>query len=1216
MRKTNWLERAAALALAVSLCCAMGAAAVAQAVGKPLTSVRVPCGINELLRVDASGQPTGYLVDYLNALAQINDWQYEYVETDWNGAIEMLQNGELDLLFPTNYTAEREKTMDFSTMVGGYTAPGLFARADSHYDYEDYDSFNGARIAVTRGSSNEHALIELAQSKGFTYEPYYINSNAEKIQALSRGEVDMIILTADNDLANTVLVAVMESAPFYFAVKKGDAELLAQLNQGMQQMIKEKPELVTNMIRQCLMGAHGSMLAFTQEERDFVESGREVVIGFYEETKPLAYVEPDGTCNGIYVKLLENVRAVSGANIVFRPISRDKNWQDLVASGVLDFFIGASSSLAAQDPDFCTTRTFFPYDNVLVTRSDCAFSELDSPVIALTNGRFYLNHYVSTTLRAAEIRYYHSAKDCFLAVMNGEVDGTVLNNVEYNYQSKNPRFAGLIQWENYRVSTEGGLMASVDVDPVMFSVMDKATGVLTDNLVNTTITDNLNMPYDATLTDSLYASRYLLVAVAVVLLTAAVTALVISSIRKRQKAILAEAQAHERHQMRILAALSRDYDAIYYTDLNADTCEEVRVNDAAEEGAGRIALVGDVHSESLRQYVDRFVQPEYYEALQPLSDPRTIIQRFQDSPDFSVRYQVKPNKQGQEYFELHMVDVATQDREHAVVFGLRCVDEVVRAETDQRQLLQEALAAANRANNAKTDFFSRMSHDIRTPMNAIIGMTAIAGAHLDDTERVKDALGKIASSSRYLLGLINEVLDMSKIESGAITLNEEAFNLSDLLNNLLIMIQPQIKQHGHELEVHIQDIQHEDVIGDSLRIQQVFVNIMGNAAKYTPDGGRISLTVREKPSRTAKVGLYEFVFQDNGIGMSQEYVDHIFEPFTRAEDLRVSKVQGTGLGMSIAQNIVRQMDGDIKVESEVNKGSTFTVDIFLKLQESQEMDASGLVDLPVLVVDDDQDACDSVCELLDQIGMKSTGCTSGKVAVKKVEETMGTPDQFYAAILDWKMPEMDGVETAKAIRRVAGDEMPVIILSAYDWSDIEPEARAAGVDAFLSKPVFKSGLIRQFKTLQTGDKGQAYAPSDPNQLQGLQDSDYHGSRVLLVEDNDLNREIAREILEMAGLEVEEAENGKIAVDKVLAQESGYYRMIFMDIQMPVMSGYDAAMAIRSLGRSDSLSVPIIAMTANAFVEDVQASKAAGMNEHLAKPLDFDKLNVVLRKYLT
>ena len=410
-----------------------------------------------------------------------------------------------------------------------------------------------------------------------------------------------------------------------------------------------------------------------------------------------------------------------------------------------------------------------------------------------------------------------------------------------------------------------------------------------------------------------------------------------------------------------------------------------------------------------------------------------------------------------------------------------------RKEAAAKKALIDAFEAANRANNAKSDFLSKMSHDIRTPMNAIIGMTAIAEAHIEDRERVSDSLNKIDSASRHLLGLINEVLDMSKIESGKMNLNSEAFNLSEMINNLMVIMQPQIIEHSHEVSVNVEKLEHEKVIGDALRLQQCFVNIMGNAIKYTPDGGKIGLEVREKESKQQNIGCYEFVFSDNGIGMSKDYIEHIFEPFTREEDDRTSKIQGTGLGMTITKSIVTMMDGDIKVESEPGKGSRFTVTVCLKLQETNKV-----------------------------------------------------------------VPDVNMYNSVNA-RKEAIDE------------------------------------ITNFN--------------------------YENRRVLIVEDNELNMEIAIEIFKMAGMETDTAENGAEAVDKFTEHEENYYDMILMDIQMPVMNGYEATAAIRAMDRSDAKHVPIVAMTANAFAEDIRDSKRAGMNAHLAKPIDFGHLTDILKRYL-
>ncbi len=546
--------------------------------------------------------------------------------------------------------------------------------------------------------------------------------------------------------------------------------------------------------------------------------------------------------------------------------------------------------------------------------------------------------------------------------------------------------------------------------------------------------------------------------------------------------------------------------------------------------------------------------------------------------------------------------------------NLKDITDQRKKERETRKALLDAYEAANRASSAKTDFLSRMSHDIRTPMNAIIGMTAIAGTHLQDPEKMAECLGKITSASRHLLALINEVLDMSKIESGTLSLNEEEFNLSSLMDNLLNMVRPMIEEKQHELEVCIHDLKHENVIGDSMRIQQAFMNIVSNSVKYTPSGGKIRIELTEKPSGQVKTGCYEFVFVDNGIGMSQEFLKHLFEPFERAEDVRTSKVQGTGLGMPVARNIIHMMGGDIQVESELEKGSRFTVQILLKYQEEDAVSLAELIKLPVLVADDDEIACRSTCLMLDELGLHSEGVLSGEEAVICVDRAHERQEQYFAVILDWKMPGMDGIETAKEIRRRVGPEVPIIILSGYDWSQCEMEARAAGVDAFITKPLFKSRLATVLRGLVEEQQ-----PQEPEQqgreLEDTLEHDFTGKRVLLVEDNELNREIATEILEMVGLEVESAENGSIAVDMFAGADPGYYNMVIMDVQMPVMNGYEATCAIRSLKRKDARYIPIVAMTANAFAEDIQAAKSSGMNEHMAKPIDLGQLMDVLERWL-
>ncbi len=533
-----------------------------------------------------------------------------------------------------------------------------------------------------------------------------------------------------------------------------------------------------------------------------------------------------------------------------------------------------------------------------------------------------------------------------------------------------------------------------------------------------------------------------------------------------------------------------------------------------------------------------------------------------------------------------------------------------KAEIESRKALKEAYRAAENASRAKTEFLSNMSHDIRTPMNAIIGLTAIAGANIENQEKVIECLGKITKSSRHLLGLINEVLDMARIESGKMSLTEEDFNLPELVDNLITMTKTNIDEHHHSFEVHIDHIEHEAVCGDSLRIQQVFVNLMSNAIKYTPDGGHIIFSIREKPNGFSELGCYEFTIEDDGIGMTPEFQKIMFDPFSRADDHRTTKVQGTGLGMAITRNIVHLMNGDIEVDSAPNKGTKITVTVYLKLQESEKEQEKELVDLPVLVVDDDRTCCESTVATLEDIGIDGEWVLTGTEAVERCRARHKNNSDYFAVILDWKMPGMNGIETARNIRACVGEDVTIIILTAFEFSEIEDEARSAGVNAFIAKPLFRSRLTATLRQFVSGKKEK----NARNCLEDFANADYSGKRILLVEDNELNREIAIEIMGMTGAEIDVAENGKIAVDKIADAPENWYDLVFMDIQMPIMNGYEATAAIRTLSGARG-HVPIIAMTANAFAEDVQLAKNTGMNEHMAKPLDMHKLNEILKTWL-
>ena len=542
---------------------------------------------------------------------------------------------------------------------------------------------------------------------------------------------------------------------------------------------------------------------------------------------------------------------------------------------------------------------------------------------------------------------------------------------------------------------------------------------------------------------------------------------------------------------------------------------------------------------------------------------------------------------------------------HILVMSDRTADKQVN------QALSDAVAAAETANRAKSTFLSNMSHDIRTPMNAIIGFTTLALSNIDDTDRVKDYLGKTLASSNHLLSLINDVLDMSRIESGKIHLEEVEVNLSDVLHDLKTIVSGQIYAKQLEFYMDAMDVTDEDVYCDKTRLNQILLNLLSNAIKFTPAGGTVSVRVRQLAGKVRGCGQYEFRIKDNGIGMSQEFAQKIFEPFERERTSTVSRIQGTGLGMAITKNIVDMMGGTIKVQTAQGKGSEFIVRVPLQVQaEHRPVEKiTELEGLKALVVDDDFNTCDSVTKMLVKVGMRAEWTLSGKEAVLRARQSIEMSDVYHAYIIDWRLPDMNGIEVTRQIRSL-NDDTPIIILTAYDWSDIEVEAKAAGVTAFCSKPMFMSDLRETLMSAlgqKLTDASQEILPE--------KNADFKDRHILLVEDNELNREIAQEILREYGFRVDTAENGEVAVEKVSTAAPGSYDLVLMDVQMPVMDGYTATRQIRALGDPALAKIPILAMTANAFDEDRRNALESGMTGFLSKPIVIGDLVQELRKIL-
>ena len=684
--------------------------------------------------------------------------------------------------------------------------------------------------------------------------------------------------------------------------------------------------------------------------------------------------------------------------------------------------------------------------------------------------------------------------------------------------------------------------------------------------------------------NSLQRSTMLLVSVVVLCIAALLISLIIqknrASLRKKDTEILYRDELFQKLSMNVDDAFLMLDAKTYQADYVSPNVEKL-MGFTVEQLQKDIHVLGKLHPSD-----SEHSKMNYVEGIQ------TSEQR-----EWDFEYVHQKTGERRWFHIVAMGSEVNRKKKYILVMSDRTSDR------NMNQALSEAARAAETANKAKSTFLSNMSHDIRTPMNAIIGFTTLAVSNIDDKERVRDYLGKILSSSNHLLSLINDILDMSRIESGKIHLEETEVSLSDVLHDLKTIISGQIHAKQLELYMDAMDVTNEDVYCDKTRLNQVLLNLLSNAVKFTPAGGTVSVRIRQCPGTQKGSELYEIRVKDNGIGMSQEFVQKLFSPFERERTSTVSRTQGTELGMAITKNIVDMMGGSIEVQTEQGKGTEFIVRLPLRIHsEHQRIEKiAELEGLKALVVDDDFNTCDSVTKMLVRVGMRSEWTLSGKEAVLRARQSMELGDAFHAYIIDWRLPDMNGIEVTRQIRSL-GDDTPIIILTAYDWSDIEAEARAAGVTAFCAKPMFMSD-IRDTLMAAIGQK-QADAEDTILPTAG---SDFRGKCILLVEDNELNSEIAVEILNEYGFLVDTAENGAEAVEKVKNSKPGNYDLVLMDVQMPVMNGYDATKQIRALDDPALAGITILAMTANAFDEDRKRALKCGMNGFLSKPIIIEEL---------
>ncbi len=1034
--------------------------------------------------IEESGRRSGYGYEFLQRLSIHTGWNYEYVGYDKSYAesLDMLRNGEIDILTSVSKTPEREKEFLFSDQDIGFNSTILTVKAGNQSIVDgDYTTYDGMKVGMLEGNSKNANFERFAQEHGFSFQPVYFEEEEELSAALQQGIVDAVVTGSLRLLDNEWILDSFDASPFYICVRKDRKELMDRINMGINDMDLHDPGWRNTLHDTYYSTDLSNSIIINSEERAFLNSfrasGKKLQVLVNPALAPYSYFQ-DGKAKGILPAIFEELARTLSLEYEYIPVQDDTAYYDLRAKGTADVVLDFTGDYyVAEQEGYKITVPYFQTNFARLTKRNFSGTIKSVAVVERASA---LYSYTLQRFPDTKIIKCASTDECVEAVLDGEADAANL----YTYSAR-------------------------------MYIADDAR-----NRLSATVLGETSFAY--AVGSYIPDGRYL------------------------------------------LSLLDKGADSLSDAELN--TIVEQELDTKQERG---ISLV------------DFLYQNPNYSILGILFF-------------FLLLFVVT----------LLLVRTRNQKRLKQKVIA-------ATAELEEKtQQLSKALEAADAANRAKTAFLNNMSHDIRTPMNAIIGYTALATTHLDNQERVRDYLSKISQASNHLLSLINDVLDMSRIESGKVTINEHPENLADILRELRNIIQSDIHAKQMELFIDTVDVIDEEVYCDRLRLNQILLNLTSNAIKFTPAGGRIDLRVTQKQTSAPNRAIYEFRVSDNGIGMDPEFAKTVFEPFTREQTSTVSGIQGTGLGMAITKNIVDMMGGSIRVESEPGNGTTFTVELELRLTAKHQKiePIAELKNFRGLVVDDDLICCQSASKMLRQIGMRSEWALSGKEAIARTQEAEEFGDPFEVYIVDWSMPELSGVDTVRQIRKIVGSESPIILMSSYDWSDIEQEARTAGVTGFISKPLFASDLhgILEQSLVQKSGLQQVEQPAPPEEI-------FIGKRILLAEDNALNREIAVEILQEAGFTVETAENGQEACDMVEKAGPDYYDLILMDIQMPIMDGYAATQVIRGMDDPALANLPIIAMTANAFDEDIERARDAGMNGHLPKPLDIAKMMELLRE---
>ena len=1193
----NILKRCSIIGVMLSVVIAVLSPISAFAAEKEKKVVHVGLFEDTYNKVNDKGELYGYGFEYINKIAGYAGWTIEYVRADWHTCFDKLESGEIDILNGISYTDERAEDMLFSSLPMSDERYYLYVDTrNAVISASDMKSIDGKTVGVMEDAIPEDVLNAWEANNGISTVHTDITTEEDVLANLEAGKMDCFVSVEESWDQDYILPLIyIGSADVYFAVNKDRADLKDDLDNAMSRITNDDPFYTDSLYKQFFSAPTAALL--TDDEKSWLKAHGAIRIGYADSDEGISSVSRTGELRGVINDYMEYAAGCFGDTTLEFETKGYSSLSDEIEAlhnGEIDMiFKVPHNTYNAMQNGLSLSDTSMTVPYIAVTTAG-HFDESAENTVAVSKDNQIRKWYIDGSYSNWKIVEYDSFNAAKKAVKDGEADCFIDRTGKARQYIKDRHYNVHMLEKDVNVS-----FAVENDNSILLSVLNKTLKTMKSDM----LTNALSV-YDSekdTISIFEYVGDNLVQVITALLVLVLFLSFIVSALRKSK---IAEAKLKE--QLLVFDTLARNFKNVYFVDLKKETAKILKLDASYVDVPGKKDHHEFPFEAALGHWIDTIVYPEDRDKVKAAISLENVRRIFETQDEFVGNYRSLAG--GELHHFQYTLNKADKDGTKAIL-GFQNVDDIVEdhlhameEEKKKEMALQDALTVARHATRAKTTFLSNMSHDIRTPMNAIIGYTALAQTHLDDKVQVEDYLGKIHTSGTHLLSLINEILDMSRIESGTVKLEENMVHIPDVLHDLRTMIQGQVASKQQHLYIDALDVVNEDVITDKLRLNQILLNIVSNAIKYTGIGGNIIIRVKEMPSSVKDYATYQFSVKDNGRGMSPEFVEHVFELFTRERTSTVSGIQGTGLGMSITKNIVDMMNGTITVESELEKGSEFVVTLDFRVTESavNYKPIPELIGARALVVDDDVNTCQSVGKMLREIGMRPDWSTSGREAIIRAQEASKFQEEYKAYIIDYLMPDMNGIETVRQIRRVIKEEVPIIVLTAYDWTDFEEEARAAGVTAFVGKPIFMSELRKILSQEE-----------EKVQKDEIEHYDYSGKHILLVEDNELNREIATAILEEAGMTIDTAADGTEAVDIMFKAAEDKYDLIFMDIQMPKMDGYTATREIRTFKNNKKANIPIVAMTANAFEEDRKKAFEAGMNGHIAKPISIEEIAKVL-----